>query len=118
MTTETMDTHGELKSRIGTGGWGLLALWSGALLLLPGELGALWHVWLVGVGAILLGASVVVRALGLRPSWDTIVLGIVGLVSGIGGLAGASFPGMGLALILFGVALAATAVRPRVAGGS
>jgi uncharacterized membrane protein YtjA (UPF0391 family) len=111
MTTETMGAHGDLRKRFGTAGWGLLLLWSGALVMLPGEPGMLWHVWLIGVGAILLGVSVVVRAVGLKPSWDTIVLGIVALVSGIGGFAGASFSAIGLALILFGLALVITATR-------
>lgn len=118
MTAETKDARSDLRKRLGTAGWGLLLLWSGTVLMLPGELGILWHVWLIGVGAILLGVSVVVRALGVKPSWDTIVLGIVALVSGIAGVAGASFSAIGLALILFGLSLAATAFRSRVTAGS
>jgi hypothetical protein len=107
-----------LKKRLETAGWGLLLLWSGTLMLLPGDLGVLWHVWLVGAGAILLGASIVGLALRLRPTWGTIVLGVVGLVSGIGGLAGVSIPVIGLAVIVSGLVLVLTAVRSRVTAGS
>jgi hypothetical protein len=107
-----------LNRRLETAGWGLLLLWSGTVMLLPGDLGVLWHVWLVGAGAILLGASVAGRALGLRPTWGTIVLGVVGLVSGIGGLAGVSIPVVGLAVVVFGLVLVLTGVRSRVTAGS
>ena len=118
MSTATMGTRENVRKRLGTAGWGLLLLWSGALAMLPGDPGVLWHVWLTGVGAILLGVSAIARAVGLTPSWDTIVLGIVGLVSGIGGFAGASFSAIGLALILFGLALVITAARSRPATDS
>jgi hypothetical protein len=107
-----------LNKRLETAGWGLLLLWSGALMLLPGDLGVLWHVWLVGAGAILLGASIVGLSLRLRPTWGTIVLGVVGLVSGIGGLARVSIPVIGLAVIVSGLVLVLTAVRSRVTTGS
>ncbi len=107
-----------LNKRLETAGWGLLLLWSGTLMLLPGDLGVLWHVWLVGAGAILLGASIVGLSLRLRPTWGTIVLGVVGLVSGIGGLARVSIPVIGLAVIVSGLVLVLTAVRSRVTAGS
>ena len=107
-----------LNKRLEAAGWGLLLLWSGTLMLLPGDLGVLWHVWLVGAGAILLGASIVGLSLRLRPTWGTIVLGVVGLVSGIGGLARVSIPVIGLAVIVSGLVLVLTAVRSRVTAGS
>jgi len=118
MTIETTSTRRDLNKRLETAGWGLLLLWSGTLMLLPGDLGVLWHVWLVGAGAILLGVSIVGLALRLRPTWGTIVLGVVGLVSGIGGLAGVAIPVIGLAVIVFGLVLVMTAVRSRVTTGS
>jgi hypothetical protein len=117
MTMEATSTRRDLNKRLETAGWGVLLLWSGALMLLPGDLGVLWHMWLVGAGAILLGASVVGRALGLRPTWGTVVLGVVGLVSGIGGLAGVAIPVIGLAVIVFGLLLVITAIRSRVTTG-
>ena len=107
-----------VNKRLETAGWGLLLLWSGTMMLLPGDLGVLWHVWLIGAGAILLGASAVGLALRLRPTWGTIVLGVVGLVSGIGGLAGVSIPVIGLAVIVFGLLLVVTAIRSKVTTGS
>lgn len=107
-----------VNKRLETAGWGLLLLWSGTLMLLPGDLGVLWHVWLVGAGAILLGASIVGLALRLRPTGGTIILGVVGLVSGIGGLAGVSIPVIGLAVIVLGLLLVITGIRSRVTTGS
>lgn len=107
-----------LNKRLETAGWGLLLLWSGALMLLPGDLGMLWHVWLVGAGVILLGASVVGLALRLKPTWGTIVLGVVGLVSGIGGLAGVPIPVIGVGVTVLGLLLVITGIRSRAPAGN
>jgi hypothetical protein len=107
-----------VNKRLETAGWGLLLLWSGTLMLLPGDLGVLWHVWLIGAGVILLGASIVGLALRLKPTWGTIVLGVVGLVSGIGCLAGVSIPVIGLAVIVLGLLLVITGIRSKVTTAS
>ena len=105
------------RRRLHKAGWGLLLLWSGAVMLMPGATGVLWHVWLIGAGAILLGAGAVGLGLGLEPTWGTIILGVVGLVSGTCGLAGVTVPLVGLALMLFGLAYIVFAARPSLAPG-
>lgn len=117
MTTQTTRAGGDLRKRLSSAGWGLLLAWSGALVMLPGDLGTLWHIWLIGVGVILLGLSVVVRARGLRPSWDTIVLGTVAGATGIGGVGGVPISAIGLALILLGLGLTVTGIRSWSAAG-
>jgi hypothetical protein len=114
MTTETTLVQHNLKPRLHAAGWGLLLAWTGVALLLPGAPGVLWHAWLLGVGVILLGASAAGLALGLKPSWDTIVLGAVGVASGTSGLAGIRISMIGLALILFGLVSVALALKSRV----
>ncbi len=93
-----------LRNRLRGLGWGLLLVWTGLLILLPGELEFLWYVWLAGVGAILLGFAALGGAVGLRVDWDGVILGVACAVSGAGGLAGLSISVVGLILALFGVA--------------
>jgi hypothetical protein len=114
MATETTLVKHDLRQRLNAAGWGLLLAWTGVALLLPGELGVLWHAWLLGMGVILLGVGGVGVAFGLKPSWDTIVLGIVGVASGTSGLAGVPVSTVGLALILFGLVSVALALKSRV----
>jgi uncharacterized membrane protein HdeD (DUF308 family) len=102
------------KERLETAGWGLLLAWSGALILLPGDLALLWHIWLVGVGVIVLGAALVAVRLGSRPSLDSWILGVVALVSGLAGLIGVSISVIGLGLLAFGLAFLVAVIRPSV----
>jgi hypothetical protein len=111
METETMSVRDGVRHRLQTGGWGLLLAWTGAVLLLPGQLGVLWYVWLVGVGMALLGVGAVGLALGLPPTGGTIILGAIGLLSGIGGLAGVTIPVVGLLLIGWGLASVVATTR-------
>jgi hypothetical protein len=114
MTTETTLVQHDLKPRLNGAGWGLLLAWTGVALLLPGELGVLWNTWLLGVGVILLGAGGVGLALGLKPTWVTIVLGVLGVASGTSGLASVPISTIGLALILFGLVSMALALKDHV----
>jgi uncharacterized membrane protein HdeD (DUF308 family) len=108
------DRRARLRSRLDTAGWGLLLAWSGALILVPGELDVLWNVWLVGVGAIVVGVAAVAVRLRSRPGWDTWILGIVALSSGLAGLVGISVSVIGLGLLLFGLAFLLRVVRATV----
>jgi hypothetical protein len=110
---ERHDDRPTWRRRLNAAGWGLLLAWSGALILLPGDLNVLWHVWLLGAGAIVLGLAGLAAGLGSRPGWDTWIVGIVGLTSGLGGLLGVSISAIGLGLLLFGLAFVATAVWGR-----
>jgi hypothetical protein len=103
-----------MRNRLSAAGWGLLLVWTGALILLPGEVGVLWNIWLVGAGAIVLGVAAVAVRLGSMPGWDTWILGTVGLVSGLAGLLGHSISAFGLGLLLFGLVLIGATVRASV----
>lgn len=93
-------------------------VWTGALILLPGNLDLLWHTWLLGSGAIVLGAAAVALRLGIKPGWDAWILGIVGVVSGLAGLLGVSVSVIGLGMLLFGLAFLAAVVRASLAGAA
>jgi uncharacterized membrane protein HdeD (DUF308 family) len=108
------DRRVRIRNQLSTAGWGLLLVWSGTLILLPGDPALLWHAWLLGAGAIVLGVAAVAVRLGSRPGWDTWILGIVGLVSGLAGLFGVWISAIGLGLILFGLAFLAAVVRASV----
>jgi uncharacterized membrane protein HdeD (DUF308 family) len=107
-----------MRNRLDTAGWGLLLVWTGALILLPGDLTLQWHVWLLGVGAIVLGAAVVALRLGFKPGWDSWIVGIVAFVSGLAGLFGIAVSAIGLGLLLFGFAFLVAVIRPLVAGST
>jgi len=105
-----------IRNRFTTAGWGLLMLWSGALIPLPGDPALLWHAWLLGAGVIVLGVAGAAMRYGSRPSVDTWILGTVGLVSGLAGLFGATISTVGLGLVLFGLAFVIGAVRASLVG--
>jgi uncharacterized membrane protein HdeD (DUF308 family) len=110
------DRQARVRNRLATTGWGALLVWSGAMILLPGDLSLLWNAWLVGVGVIVLGVAAAAVWFGSRPGWDTWILGIVALVSGLAGLVGLSVSAIGLGLLLFGLAFLASVVRATVTG--
>jgi uncharacterized membrane protein HdeD (DUF308 family) len=97
------DARDVVKRRLNALAWGVLLAWTGAILLAPGDLETLWHVWLLGVGVILLGLGSVAVSLGRRPDTETWIFGAVGLVAGAAGLAGIAVSAVGLALLLFGL---------------
>ncbi len=115
MATEDTVTRNERRRRVAAGAWGVLLAWTGAVLLMPGRDEVLWSVWLVGVGAVLLGASVVALASRLRPTGFTVVAGALGLLCGIGGLTGLPIPALGLVLIGWGLVTVLATARPRAA---
>lgn len=67
------------EKRLEVGTWGVFFVWTGIALL--ADLG--WGVWLVGVGAIILGGQVVRRLLTLRIELFWIVVGALFLVGGV-----------------------------------
>jgi hypothetical protein len=77
-------------------------LFSGVLLLVPD---APTGSWLAAVGVTLLAVSAAKWFLGVGASWFVVILGAVGLVTGLGEMAGYDVPGLSLVLILCGAAL-------------
>jgi hypothetical protein len=104
MTVATRRTSHDLSGRLDAIGWGLLFLVSGVLLLVPD---APDGSWLAAVGAILLGVSAAKWLLDVGASLFIAILGVVGLVTGLGEMAGYEVPGLSLVLILCGAALIA-----------
>jgi hypothetical protein len=104
MALAPRQTSHDLAGRLDAIGWGLLFLVTGVLLLVPD---APDGSWLAGVGAILLGVSAAKWLLGVGASWFMVILGGVGLVAGLGEMAGYDVPGLSLVLILCGAALIA-----------
>lgn len=102
MTVLTHRSGHELGGRLDAVGWGLLFLVSGVLLLVPD---APAGSWLASVGAILLAMSAAKWALGVGVSWLIAIIGAVGLVTGLGEMAGYEVPGLSLLLILCGTGL-------------
>ena len=102
MTAVTRQSNRELRGRLDTIGWGLIFLVSGVLLLVPD---APDGSWLAAVGAILLAVSATKWMLGAGANWLTVILGSVGLVTGLGEMAGYDVPGLALVLILVGAVL-------------
>lgn len=115
MTPDTVEMRGAVRCRLHAAGWGLLFAWTGVVLVVPGRLDVLWHVWLVGIGTVLLGVSALALAAGLKPTWGSLILGTVALFSGVGGLAGLPVSLLGLALIGWGLAviIGSACRRPR-----
>jgi hypothetical protein len=102
MTVATRHSNPELAGRLDGIGWGLLFLVSGVLLLVRN---APDGSWLASVGAILLVVSAAKWLLGVGSGWLVPILGAVGLVTGLGEMAGYDVPGLSLVLIVCGVAL-------------
>lgn len=100
----------ELERRVDAVGWGVVFIAMGAVLLLP-DLPA--NTWLVAVGLVLVGASVVRAVLGLRIVWLTMVCGIASLVGGVTALAGLESAAWPLALIAVGGAVLVIALGRR-----
>jgi hypothetical protein len=113
MTVATRQASHELDSRLDAIGWGLVFLVSGGLLLVPD---APEGSWLAGVGAILLVVSAAKWLVGASASSFIAILGAVGLVTGLGEMAGYDIPGLSLLLILCGAALIGAQILRRNEG--
>ncbi len=81
--------------------WGLLLIWTGAVVLLNWG----WGVGFVGAGAILLGAQVVRRYLRLKMDGFGLVAGALFVICGAGSLVGVAIDLFPVVCILAGVAL-------------
>lgn len=88
----------EFERRVDAVGWGVLLVALGGVLLLPD---APEQLWLVAVGAVMLGMSVVRAVLGLPVVWFTAMVGAGALVWG--GAAVLGFPDEAAALALLAV---------------
>ncbi len=111
------DVRDVVRGRVNALLWGLLLAWTGAVLLAPGDVETLWHVWLVGGGVILVGLGLAARSFGLRPDTETWIFGAVGLIAGGAGLAGFAVSAVGLALVLFGLEFVVAVGRASLARG-
>ncbi len=104
------DVSGRGKEReLDVGSWGTFFIWIGVALLA----GFPWGVWLIGVGAIVLGTQGLRRFLGLRVETFWLVVGCLFVLGGISGLAELQ---LGLAIIpvlciVAGAGLIANALR-------
>ncbi len=92
----------ELNQRLEAISWGLFLIMLGGFALVRNVPEG---TWLLGAGVIMLGLNAVRILVGIRPSWFTIILGTVALLSGLGSVAGVSIPVGPLLIILFGLAL-------------
>ena len=91
-----------LSKRIEAVGWGLLLLMTGGILLIPGNATILFHIWLVGVGLILLGANLVRYLNGLKMRGFNMVLGVAAVAAGLGIFFGIDLSFLAILLILYG----------------
>ncbi|MCC5860194.1 MAG: hypothetical protein JJT90_18735 [Ectothiorhodospiraceae bacterium] len=87
---------------------GLALIWGGTAWLL----GLGWYAALTGVGAILLVEQVLRWRGGLPADGFWALAGIVAVTAGIAGLAGHRLPVMALVLIVAGLMLLGSVVRP------
>ena len=91
-----------LSERIDAIGWGLLLLMTGGMLLVPGNFTILFHIWLVGLGFILLGANLARYLNGLKLRGFNIVLGVAAVAAGLGIFFGIDLSFLAILLVLFG----------------
>lgn len=91
-----------LSERIEAIGWGLLLLMTGGILLVPGNVTILFHIWLVGIGLTLLGANLVRYLNGLKMRGFNTVLGVAAVAAGLGSFFGIDLSFLAILLILFG----------------
>lgn len=96
------DRDRALEARLDAVGWGLLFVVVGAVLLIP-DLPA--GSWLVAVGAVMVGVSLVRLAMALPIVWTTAIVGIAALVAGVCQLAGFESVAGPLALVVVGLTL-------------
>ena len=109
------ELHAPAEKRVDVGTWGVFFAWVGVVLL--AKLG--WGVWLVGVGAILVGAQLIRRLLGLPIEWFWIG---AGALCALGGTTELSPFGLDIAIIpvisiAAGVGLLAKALIQRARPG-
>ena len=101
--TNNADTT-NLAHRLDVLGWGIFFLMTGVLMLFPGLPEG---IWLVGLGALLLGLAAVRVALGLAIEWFGVILGAGALIAGFGTVAGIYIPVFALFLVACGLAIIA-----------
>lgn len=113
MTEPLVEKATTNEKRLVLGSWGAFFIWTGVafLALLP------WGVWLLGVGAIILGTQLYRRQIALQLEGFWLVAGSLFLIGGLWELAGlerrlAVIP---IVCILAGAGLLASALRrPRL----
>jgi hypothetical protein len=91
-----------LSERIEAIGWGLLLLMTGGILLAPGNFTILFHIWLIGIGLVLLGANLVRYLNGLKLRGFNTVLGVAAIAAGVGFFMGIDLSFLAILLILWG----------------
>ncbi len=88
---------------------GVAMIWAGTAWLL----GLGWYAVLTGVGVVLLAEQFVRWRAALRPDGFWALAGCVALISGTAGLAGIQLPVMALVLIIAGLMVLGSVLRPK-----
>jgi hypothetical protein len=100
------DRDRAFEARLDAVGWGLLFVVVGAVLLIP-DLPA--GSWLIAVGAVMVGVSLVRLAVAMPVVWTTAIVGIAALVAGICQVAGLESVAGPLVLVVVGITLIGSA---------
>ena len=100
-------TQRTLDDRFETAGEGLLFLLIAALAL---PSGAVAHLAIAGVGALLLGLNAARLAAGIRVRWFSITIGAWAVIGGLGAAAGLEIDAFALFFLLIGLITLGTAV--------
>ena len=93
-----------LNKTLENAAWGLFLIMLGCLWLVP-EDKIPEDAWLLGAGIILLGLNGIRYLKGIRTSGFTIFLGLIGVLLGVGGLAGMDVPVIPIMIILIGLSM-------------
>ncbi|MCK4694459.1 MAG: hypothetical protein KAT74_01790 [Candidatus Cloacimonetes bacterium] len=94
----------KISERFNNMGWGLFIVMIGIIWLVPDEL-IPDGTFLIGVGVILLGMSLVKHLSGLRSYGAMIFLGILALAFGLGDLLGIDVPLIPILLVIWGLSI-------------
>jgi hypothetical protein len=104
MPAPVNDTKALLDRRLDEIGWGCFLLTMGGLLLVPEDM-LPRGVWLIAIGAILLGINAVRYTSQIKISGFTAALGLFTLVAGVSAVAGVQLPLFAIFLILVGASV-------------
>jgi hypothetical protein len=110
MTGDSVVPNEDSSSSVARAVWGVLMIWTGAVLLLNWG----WGVGLVGAGAILLGAQALRAVLRLRVEGFGLVAGTLFVICGAGSLSRTAIALFPVLCIGAGIALFASAWAARI----
>ena len=102
-------TTNELATKLAPVRWGLLCIWIGIAFWLQ----VTSAIGLLGLGIITLGAQVARKCLSLDVELFWLIAGLLFVAGGVWSLYGVELPFTPIVIVLGGVALLVTIVRPR-----